>query len=345
MSRKYDKCLLKGLGLAILYLGIAPFLWGMPSINVSVLFRDDNDKAPKIRKHWRTNMTNRLTLKLPQPILVVGLPKAGTSSLFGFFHCNGLYSQHWYCCGEQREFNQGGPGTMADCMLYNLQHDLYILEGCGDYDVYTEINGPRRMAGKIPWSHPRAHIFLPQHYYLQEIHEQYPQATLILNTRPTHEWVQSVRTWGNMLARQFANEVHSMEGSELPLPRGLQMDLFLTKLFDDHSALVKEFVKQHPSHTLIEVDISKNETGKVLADAFGLEERCWGHVNQNRDDASNPNRNHQKKKKYDEAVIPDDEHGRARYAKSHERAQQRRRREAGALDRASNFIYRNVSQP
>jgi hypothetical protein len=295
-------------------------------------------------------MIPNFKFQLPQPIVVVGLPKAGTSSLFGFFHCNGLYSQHWYCCGEQREASQGGPGTMADCMLYNLQHAIPIFDGCGDYDVYTEINGPRRIAGKIPWSHPAARIFLPQHYHLQEIHEQYPQATLILNTRPSPEWVHSVRTWGNMLARQFANEVHSMEGGALALPQGgAQMDLFLTKLFDDHSTLVKDFVKQHPSHILIEVDITKNETGRILADAFGLDVSCWGHVNQNqnRNDASDPNDgNNRRKERYLEAVIPDDEHGRARYAKSHERAQQHRRREEGVVwDHPNNGIYRNTSRP
>jgi hypothetical protein len=72
---------------------------------------------------------------------------------------------------------------------------------------------------------------------------------------------------------QFANEVHSMEGGALPLPQeGKQMDLLLANLFHDHSELVKDVVKQHPSHTFIEVDVYKNETGKLFADAFGLEE-------------------------------------------------------------------------
>ena len=61
MARKnHDKCLLKGLGLAILYLGITPLLWGMPSIHIWELgiFRDDgivigDGDAPKIHKRWR----------------------------------------------------------------------------------------------------------------------------------------------------------------------------------------------------------------------------------------------------------------------------------------------------
>ena len=33
--------------------------------------------------------------RLASPIMVVGLPKAGTSTLFAYFDCLGFYSQHW----------------------------------------------------------------------------------------------------------------------------------------------------------------------------------------------------------------------------------------------------------
>jgi hypothetical protein len=145
-----------------------------------------------------TVIIQTLKFKLSQPIIVVGLPKAGTISLLGFFHCNGLCSQHCYLVwkttrSESRRARNHGRLHVA----YDLhRHATPIFKGCGDYAVCTEINGPRRTAGKIPWSHLRASIFLPQHYHLQEIHKQHPQATLILNTRPSQEWVRSVHTWG-----------------------------------------------------------------------------------------------------------------------------------------------------
>lgn len=40
----------------------------------------------------------RNEVKLPLPIIVMGFPKAGTSSLFAFFQRQGFASQHWYCC-------------------------------------------------------------------------------------------------------------------------------------------------------------------------------------------------------------------------------------------------------
>ena len=44
------------------------------------------------------NNKNDIRLLLPKPVIVMGFPKAGTSSIFSFFQRQGLNSQHWYCC-------------------------------------------------------------------------------------------------------------------------------------------------------------------------------------------------------------------------------------------------------
>jgi hypothetical protein len=53
-------------------------------------FRGDDPSSPRVRK--------KPSLLLPTPIIVMGFPKAGTSSIFTFFQRQGLVSQHWYCC-------------------------------------------------------------------------------------------------------------------------------------------------------------------------------------------------------------------------------------------------------
>ena len=58
-------------------------------------------------RRWRRNKKKKkrmrnIDLLLPKPIIVMGFPKAGTSSIFSFFQRQGLNSQHWYCC--QRKF-------------------------------------------------------------------------------------------------------------------------------------------------------------------------------------------------------------------------------------------------
>jgi hypothetical protein len=283
------------------------------------------DRSPK----WEPEIprfTAPDTLKLPKPIINVGFPKAGTSSIFSFFHCNGLKGQHWFCCEEQNH----PAGTkhrhlMSRCILENLieNHRFQlnisrprkdILEGCGDYDFYSEINGPRvfegsrfRILNDDGTHDTRSHtkreprLILPQHHYLEDLHAQFPNATFILNLRPTHEWVESVMRWGTTLRVEIPNEFwvqdqlrgfsafadnvtlqhHGITG-RLPPKKVSVLNVTLAYLMDYHSNYVREFVRRHPSHTLLEVDITRNETGQILADAFGLNETCWAKRNENK---------------------------------------------------------------
>jgi hypothetical protein len=61
----------------------------------------------------------------------------------------------------------------------------------------------------------------------------------------------------------------------------------LREIFQNHSDFIRDFVRHHPSHPLIEVDISRPDAGTVLADAFGLDESCWGKHNQNKKQKQN----------------------------------------------------------
>jgi len=62
----------------------------------------------------------RPTLLLPTPIIVMGFPKGGTSSIFSFFQQQGLRSQHWYCC----------KGELVGCFLFNFNGRSYHLFRC-----------------------------------------------------------------------------------------------------------------------------------------------------------------------------------------------------------------------
>jgi len=207
----------------------------LPSLKIFKDSEPDYIPKPRYRKvekrwrydrkqfqRWNTTATTNNDAP-PPPILVVGLPKAGTSSLFEFFSCHGLYSQHWYCCGPQKGANlpgsggpRFGPSYMSNCLLENLQEqtrqqkqaDLEafdskwnhsILDGCGDYDVYTELNGPyippsneEEAGDEIDPFRSAKGIFLPQHYHLEELHAAAPTATWILNVRDVEDWVRSV---------------------------------------------------------------------------------------------------------------------------------------------------------
>jgi hypothetical protein len=47
-------------------------------------------------KKKKGDQDGRPQLLLPKPIIVMGFPKAGTSSIFAFFHKQRVPSQHWY---------------------------------------------------------------------------------------------------------------------------------------------------------------------------------------------------------------------------------------------------------
>ncbi|KAL3927027.1 MAG: hypothetical protein SGBAC_013246 [Bacillariaceae sp.] len=226
------------------------------------IFHVSNHHYHKVEKMWRhdRNQFHRLNMTAqgdssgpPPPIMVVGLPKAGTSTLFEFFSCHSIYAQHWYCCGPQRSADlpgsggpRFGPSYMSHCLLENLQEQARqqkhkekengaeafdakwnhsILDGCGDYDVYTEMNGPYFDPPMIPVMgtgytikeeqeeqeekdedpfHSSKGIFLPQHYHLQELHAAAPTATWILNVRPVQDWIRSV---ANVPARSLVERL------------------------------------------------------------------------------------------------------------------------------------------
>eukprot|EP00934_Nitzschia_sp_Nitz4_P005024 Nitzschia sp. Nitz4//scaffold28_size193895//15496//17154//NITZ4_001622-RA/size193895-processed-gene-0.3-mRNA-1//1//CDS//3329545853//5014//frame0 len=259
------------------------------------------------------------TLRLPKPIINVGFPKAGTSTIFSFFHCNGLQGQHWYCC-EPQELAAETPTLqlMSRCVLENLvaknsnqDSKRQIMENCGEYDFYSEINGPRMFnefgyrvlkdngdldSRTTSIQFPR--LILPQHHYLPEIHAQFPNATFLLNVRPTEEWVNSVMNWRTTLEREIPNEFlaqsleranysQGMDLTGMPplnltvIHRVSELNQSLAQIVEYHTAFVRQFVRQHPSHALVEVDITDPKAGQKLAEAFGLNDTCWGHVNHN----------------------------------------------------------------
>ena len=284
-------------------------------------------------------------LRLPKPIINVGFPKSGTSTIFSFFHCNGLKAQHWYCCEKQNH-----PGRthkhklMSNCMLKNLVAKAPIFEDCGDYDVYTEINGPRHthenqhrtllddgtLLSQFESTSTKLRLFFPQHHRLDDIHQQYPNSTLIFNHRSVEAWIDSVQSWDKNLQFQILNEfyaqnstrflfenitnnegdgrLHPAEASSKNTSsnkkdiRGLKkykatpftaqnMRKSLEIVYNYHLKYVRDWVGRHPSHALVEVDIVHENAGKSLAKSFGLNETCWGHFNKN---DGEKNRNQQK---------------------------------------------------
>ena len=74
--------------------------------------------------------------------VVVGLPKAGTSSLSKFFACGGVSTSHYWCPAPHRPF-EAPPGT-----LIQLPRDVRGARSCA--------GGRGRCAANTAGPHPRA---------------------------------------------------------------------------------------------------------------------------------------------------------------------------------------------
>ena len=73
----------------------------------------------------KQSVRRKPSLLLPTPIIVMGFPKAGTSSIFSFFQTQGLSSQHWYCCDGAFSFYQIVV-SVTPCADFGVSKIVYI---------------------------------------------------------------------------------------------------------------------------------------------------------------------------------------------------------------------------
>lgn len=213
-------------------------------------------------------------LPLPKPIIVVGMPKAGTSTIHDFFSKSGSRSVHFRTggrIGKKKRPYSDVSDRIGNCMHNATLAGLPLLKTCGDFEVWAQIDitDPTRKG---------SHCFYPQITQLQRLHEEAPRATFILNRRNFTSWANSVGRWTDGmggLAQRLASEPCQPFG-----PKSADQQ----DLIDWHVQQVqrvRQFVRDHPTHALIEVDIEDPDSGLRMEKAFHINASYWGHANVN----------------------------------------------------------------
>mmetsp|Transcript_31677 Transcript_31677/g.38804 ORF Transcript_31677/g.38804 Transcript_31677/m.38804 type:complete len:293 (-) Transcript_31677:46-924(-) len=202
--------------------------------------------------HPNTNQQLPVGGNLPRPIISVGFPKAGSTTLDDFFKCGGVRSCHHAYKGEDKRLH-----IIGTCMEEAKRKGLPLIKSCGDREAYTQLDDTTH-----------THCYWPQIDALDEIHDEYPDATFILNLRPVEHWIKSLRKWRSYSGR--LKTCGMVEDST---------DELLTELFCNQVTRARDFVAKHPSHALIEFDIEDPSTGELLSNVFGIDEKCWGVSN------------------------------------------------------------------
>jgi hypothetical protein len=237
-----------------------------------------NEKNKKLNQAQKTRQCFRPQMDLssiqpenrhapPKPYINIGFPKAGSTSLHGFFECGGINSGHDLC----------SSGFCGDCMKNAILQGLPPLKTCGDYEAFTQLD-----ISSPP--HPRKkQCYWPQIEALEEIHNEAPNATFILNFRNMPNWVRSVQNWRTLDERIMACNI--IGSPALPSPEesinNNDTSLWLEDFFCSQVERVRDFVAKHPSHALIEVDIEDPSVGEFLSQAFDIDASCWKQSNKN----------------------------------------------------------------
>jgi len=189
-----------------------------------------------------------------EKMFIVGLPKAGTTSLQHYFQCGNFSTSH-FTCGEK---------ICGECIRNNmLLRKKDPLEGCGSATVYAQMDVT---------FYPDDICYYPQIHALRELHDAYPDSVFLLNLRNVEEWVHSVQSWktgkGPLALR--LKRCFSLDGDSLAQD--------LRNFYLNHTQKIREFAEQF-DHKLVEVHIDSGEASRVLELEFGIAATCWTQQN------------------------------------------------------------------
>lgn len=126
-------------------------------------------------------------------IFVVGLSKAGTSSLHAYLTKSGISSCHQNCRNGSLRIH-----TIKICQ--NAFRDEPLLQGF--VDAFTQLDNLLPCDKKL-----KCATCWPQMNMIRVLDKQYPGSIFILNARNIPDHVDSILRWGNLANRIEANDV------------------------------------------------------------------------------------------------------------------------------------------
>ncbi len=233
-----------------------------------------------------------------KPVINVGMPKVGSTTLYSFFQCAGWNVTHSQRGMEMmRLVDQGSP------------HPLQLSENATmAVDAYAQLDKNR--------DPPCAY---PQIQFLDEIHREYPHATFMLFFRPVNDWIQSAYNWYHLADRWMGCQIPGLQCTgQLTVDTTFNTTINTTGLstgsgqlnvnakinvtghptdkerhgctvedlrrwWCGHVKHIREFTRLHPSHQLLELNLyDGNETSQILSKFFHTNRTCWGHENKHK---------------------------------------------------------------
>ena len=188
---------------------------------------------------------NRNQLKVPLPIFVASLAKSGTTSIHRYFKC-----------GHQRSFHKYvKKGSIGECIRKNVADGKKkVFDGCG--------RGPKSV-----FTDNSAVCYDPSVWDLEAIYNSYPNSTIMLGTRDSHRWLDSVErykfgkwsllsSWINCNdalwpTLNYTSAFNSTGNGDYQRQQPMTKE-DIRQFYLWHQNHVRKFAKEHPSMTFID---------------------------------------------------------------------------------------------
>jgi len=248
---------------------------------------------------------------VPLPVLNMGMPKLGSTSLYEYFRCSGFDATHWNLRTSDYE---------GLCMRDAVRVGLPPLQTCAldrhaimQMDVALPMGSKYKMQRSVfTSSELRDDCFFPQLSILEEIHDDSPHSTFIITFRPIEDWIRSMIGWYSFLERlqkchlpnsprgqpiikknTSSNNSSSSKANSNQISDDDDLESLkqsMTRFFCSHVIHLRNFVEAHPTHNLIELDLYNTNTSSQILDQLfpsssannkvkNNSTSCWQHAN------------------------------------------------------------------
>jgi len=219
---------------------------------------------------------------LPTPIIVLNLPKSGTTTLNEYFMCGGVESTHTFTEYTYDTLPRDRETRIGDCLRNNYFADstsrpVAPLNKCAkrrrlqqfgggyaNYLAYSDIGTTEPGLCYYPTIHNGG---------LEHIANYYPNATLILLTRNTTDWYKSIAKWSK--GRILSNWVDKCGFGPANSKKN---ETYWRGFYDAHTQKIRNFVLDHPSFNYIEIQLESNtnsSTSQSLEYYTGIHSSCF----------------------------------------------------------------------
>ena len=226
--------------------------------------------------------TESIRYDLPTPIIVLNLPKSGTTTLNEYFLCGGVESTHTFTEYTYDTLPRDRETRIGDCLRNNYFADstsrpVAPLNKCARRRRLQQFGGG--YANYLAYSDigttgPGLCYYSTIHNGgLEHIAKYYPNATLILLTRNTTDWYKSIAKWSK--GRILSNWVDKCGFGSANSKKN---ETYWRDFYDAHTQKIRNFVLDHLSLNYIEIQLESNtnsSTSQSLEYYTGINSSCF----------------------------------------------------------------------